>query len=164
MSPPREQLILAVPGGSQASWLLLPSGIGSPQATLLSLLEYSAPFPKRLSNWMCTPSGWASTLGVNTRVRILPFIVSVLSGGGEEAPWAALRHTIRAVEDAFVPSGAWKPVVSPRAVVSSTALASGERVCSFLAASVCPCSSCGSSERTPAQPTTTRTAHPITKA
>jgi hypothetical protein len=112
---------------------------------------------------MCTPSGWAATLGVNTRVRELPLSVSVLWGGGEDAPCSALRHAIRAVEDAFVPSGAWKAVVSSRAVVSSGAVASGERVCSFLAASVCPCSF-GASERVPAQPATRRrTAHPIRK-
>jgi hypothetical protein len=60
-------------------------------------------------------------LGVITRVRDLPLSVSVLFGGGE-APWSARRHTIRAVEDVGVPSGAWKAVVSSRAVVSSVGI------------------------------------------
>ncbi len=53
---------------------------------------------------MCTPSGWAATLGVNTRVREAPLAATLLFGGGdtlvfgggEEA--SSSRHTIRAVE------------------------------------------------------------------
>src|SRR5215204_663292 len=47
---------------------------------------------------------------------------------------------------------------------SSDAVAGGERVGSFLVASVCPWPSCGASELVPAQPTIRRrTAHPIRK-
>src|SRR5215212_3433961 len=52
--------------------------------------------------------------------------------------------------------------VSSHRACSDAALA--ERVCSLLVVSVCPLSSCGASERVPAQLTTRRrTAHPIRK-
>src|SRR5215218_8571658 len=46
---------------------------------------------------------------------------------------------------------------------SSEPVASGERVCSLVVASVCPFSFLEVSERVAAQPTTRRTAHPIRK-